>query len=165
MDHLAALSTSMFEAGGREVGCGLKSAIRDRVFASELLDARRIHEAELIDSRPTTHQDSPPSIVELDTDAELSSNNRPREGSMLEAALVGGLTGLAALFFFRWREERTRALAWKTAFEFARQEVTRWKSEAERWVTFTACQGQGNQGLQETEIRLPNVEELFRKRG
>lgn len=79
---------------------------------------------------------------------------------MLEVVAVGGLTALSAFFWFRWREERARAKAWREALQFAQQEVTRWKAEAERWATIV--EGVGGK-LQETRLGLPNLEELLKK--
>jgi hypothetical protein len=80
---------------------------------------------------------------------------------MLETVVIGGLTGLAVFFCFRWREEKARARAWCDALQFAQQEVTRWKAEATRWAA-VADGGAGK--LQETQLGLPNLEELLKSR-
>ena len=81
---------------------------------------------------------------------------------MFEIAAVGGLTTLTVFFWYRWREEKTRARAWCEALRFAQQEVARWKAQAGGW----AAGAEGSSGrLQETQLGLPNLEELLRRSG
>jgi hypothetical protein len=86
--------------------------------------------------------------------------NAPREGAMLEVVAVGGLTALAVFFWYRWRDEKARAAAWRDALQFAQQEVTRWKAEAERWASIVDSSGVK---LQETHLGVPNLEELLKR--
>ncbi len=79
---------------------------------------------------------------------------------MLEVGLIGGLGALSAFLFVRFREERERARSWKASFEFAQQELARWRKEAEEWAVVA---GLSNGKLQHTELRLPNIDELFRQ--
>ena len=77
---------------------------------------------------------------------------------MVETVLFGLLTGLALLFFFRWREEKRKGEAWKNALAFAQQEVSRCQKELQHWAVIADCAGKP---LQATELRLPNLNDLL----
>jgi hypothetical protein len=77
---------------------------------------------------------------------------------MVEIALIGTTTTLAALFLMLWRGEKARCRHWREAFEFAQTEVARWRKEAETW-SMLADRGGGK--LVETVFRLPNADELI----
>jgi hypothetical protein len=77
---------------------------------------------------------------------------------MLEAILFGLLTGLVLLFFFRWREEKRKGVAWKNALAFAQQEVARCQRELQHWA---ASADRAGGRLQHTELRLPNLDDLL----
>ena len=81
---------------------------------------------------------------------------------MFEIAAVGGLTTLTVFFWYRWREEKARARAWCEALRFAQQEVARWKAQAGGRAAITDS---GGGRLQETQLGLPNLEELLKRSG
>jgi hypothetical protein len=79
---------------------------------------------------------------------------------MVETVLVGVLTALTLIFFFRWRDEKRKGEAWKKALGFAQQEVARCKKEIQQWAVIADCTGSR---LAETELRLPNINDLLGK--
>ena len=79
---------------------------------------------------------------------------------MVELSIIGALAALTTFFFLRWRDEKVRADRWKEALLFAQTEVTRWKKEAEHWAVAASC----SNGLVETELRLPNIDEVLARK-
>ena len=51
---------------------------------------------------------------------------------MVETILIGLLTTLTLVIFFRWRDEKRKGDAWKKALGFAQQEVARCKKEIQQ---------------------------------
>ena len=79
---------------------------------------------------------------------------------MVETILIGLLTTLTLVFFFRWRDEKRKGEAWKKALGFAQLEVARCKKEIQQWAVIADCTGSR---LAETELRLPNINDLLGK--
>jgi hypothetical protein len=80
---------------------------------------------------------------------------------MVEMGLVGVSTAAAIYLYFRLRDEQVQTKSWKDAHTFAQQEVSRWKKEAQRWEAVADHSGGG---LMETELKLPNIEDLLQAR-